>query len=176
MTLIVCPLHEVAGEIARSRPARVISLLAPDQAVPAVPDGTLRLTLRFHDIAAPAAGLVAPDRAMIEALLAFGAAWSEPQPLLVHCWMGISRSPAAAFVLACAVDPVRDEKDVAHALRRASPSATPNPLIVELADDLLRRGGGLVQAAAAIGRGADAPSGAAFRLPARMGPADGRGA
>src|ERR1700728_4144533 len=109
MTLIVCSLHEVEAELARSRPARLISLLAPDQIEPDTPAGLPRLTLRFHDIAEPSAGLVAPSRAMVAALLAFGAAWTEPGPLLVHCWMGISRSTAAALALACAADPARDE-------------------------------------------------------------------
>lgn len=168
MTLIVCPVHDLAGEIGRSRPARVISLLGPDQAAPDVPGDVARLTLRFHDIAAPSPGLIAPDQARVEALLAFGRAWTEPGPMVVHCWMGISRSPAAALALACAADPSRDEEEIALALRRASPTATPNPLIVALADDLLGRGGRLARAAARIGRGTEAAHGAAFQLPARI--------
>ena len=168
MTLVVCPLHELAGEIARSRPARVISLLNPNQATPDAPGDVSRLMLRFHDIAEPSPGLIAPDRAMVEALLAFGRAWTEPGPMVVHCWMGISRSPAAALALACAADPSRDEEEIALALRRASPTATPNPLIVALADDLLGRGGRLARAAALIGRGMEAAHGLAFQLPARI--------
>ena len=167
MTLIVCPLHEVEAELARSRPSRLVSLLAPDQLEPDAPAGLPRLTLRFHDISEPREGLVAPSRAMVAELLAFGAAWREQGPLLVHCWMGISRSTAAALALACAVDPARDVLEIAVALRQLSPTATPNPLIVAFADDLLGRGGKLADAAAAIGRGVQAPHGAIFRLPAR---------
>jgi predicted protein tyrosine phosphatase len=167
MTIIVCPLSGVARELSYSRPARLISLLGPEQDAPAAPANLPHLTLRFHDISEPRQGLVAPDRTMVAELLAFGAAWREPDPLLVHCWMGISRSTAAALVLACAANSARDETQVALALRAASPMASPNPLIVALADDLLGRSGRLIAAAARIGRGVDAFQGKVFRLPAR---------
>ena len=167
MTLIVCPLQSVADEMERSCPARLMSLLAPHQDAPDAPRGLPRLTLRFHDIDTPSPGLIAPNKAMIGDMLAFGAAWSEPGPLLIHCWMGISRSTAAAFILACAADASRDELEIALALRRASPTATPNPLVVALADEHLARDGRLVAAAASIGRGDEAACGSPFRLAAR---------
>jgi predicted protein tyrosine phosphatase len=167
MTLIVCPLHAVDDEIERSSPARLVSLLSPDQTAPEARPGVPQLTLRFHDIARPRPGFIAPNRAMVADILAFGAAWSEPGHLLVHCWMGISRSTAAALILACAANPSRAEADVARELRRASPAATPNPLIVMLADELLERDGRLVAAAAAIGRGEEAACGSPFRLVVR---------
>ena len=168
MTLIVCPLHEVAEQLVRSKPARIVTLLSPDQDPPPAA-GMPRLVLRFHDIAEPREGLTAPDRAMIADLLAFGAAWRESGPMLIHCWMGVSRSPAAALALACALDPTRDETEVAVALRQASPSATPNPLMIALADNLLHRQGRLIAASAQIGRGIEAPHGTGFRLAARPG-------
>jgi predicted protein tyrosine phosphatase len=167
VSLVVCPLHDVADQLVRRRPARVISLLAPDQAGPDLPAGLPSLTLRFHDIDAPRAGLTAPSRAMVADLLAFARDWREPGPLLVHCWMGISRSTAAALVIACALDETEDEIKIAGALRRASPTATPNALIVSLADDLLARGGRLTAAAAAMGRGREAPHGQPFELSMR---------
>ena len=51
MTIIVCPLSEVPHELRRSRPARLISLLAPEQDAPETHPDLPRLTLRFHDIA-----------------------------------------------------------------------------------------------------------------------------
>jgi predicted protein tyrosine phosphatase len=167
VTLVVCPLGEVEDQIARSRPARIISLLSPQQTAPVAPPGVRHLTLRFHDVATPADGLIAPDQALVRALLAFGMAWSEPAPMLIHCWMGISRSPAAALALACAWSPNRDELAAAQALRAAAPTATPNPLIISLADQILGRGGRLVAAARAIGRGAEAAAGQGFRFRVR---------
>ena len=167
MTLLVCPLSEVETQLARHRPARMLSLLAPGQEPPAAPAGLPRLVLRFHDVAAPAPGLVAPDRAMMQALLDFAAAWTEPGPLLAHCWMGISRSTAAALIMACAVDPACDEGGLARMLRQASPAATPNPLMTALGDELLGRRGLLIAAVAAMGRGEEAACGAPFQIVAR---------
>jgi predicted protein tyrosine phosphatase len=83
---------------------------------------------------------------------------------VVHCWAGISRSTAAAFVVACTLNPERDERDIAWAIRRASPTATPNIRIVALADEMLEREGRMVAAIEAIGRGHVAGEGVPFRL------------
>jgi predicted protein tyrosine phosphatase len=164
MKLVVCPLDDVERQARRHRPAAVISLLSPDQAYSALPGDPPRLVLRFHDIAAPRETLVAPDREMVIRLLTFAAVFKPDATLLVHCWMGISRSPAAAFILACGQEPSRPEADIARSLRRASPSASPNPLFVSLADDYLQRQGRMVAALAHIGRGRDAQRGRPFVL------------
>jgi len=166
MTLVICPLNRLQGQIACEPPARIVSLLAPAQATPDLPP-VPRLALAFHDIDAPRPGLVAPDRAMIQALLAFAADWREPAPMLLHCWMGISRSTAAALIIACALRPNRSETEAAAALRAAAPTATPNSLMIALADDLLGREGRLITAAGAIGRGVEADVGEVFRLRVR---------
>lgn len=113
------------------------------------------LSLVFNDIVEPRPDLVAPSRADIAALLAFGADWDGARPLLVHCRMGISRSTAACLILAAAARPGIKEGRLAAALREAAPCATPNGLMIALADDLLGRDGRLAAAARAIGRGAD---------------------
>jgi predicted protein tyrosine phosphatase len=73
---------------------------------------------------------------------------------VVHCYAGVSRSTAAAYVTVCTLNPGRSEASIAQALRRASPTATPNIRIVALADDMLGRNGRMVDAIAAIGPGA----------------------
>src|SRR5262249_43235110 len=85
-------------------------------------------------------------------------------PMVVHCWAGISRSTAAAFVSVCALRPERNERDIAWAIRKASPTATPNTRIVTLADAMLGRNGRMVAAIESIGRGAMAEEGVPFRL------------
>ena len=167
MRLAVCPMAELDAEVARLGPAAVVSLLGPGQPLPPIATDAPRLVLRFNDIAAPAPDLAAPTEAMIERLLAFAAAVSRDEILLIHCWMGISRGPAAAFVLACAAAPAGSEAEIASRLRRASPSATPNPFLVRLADQTLGRGGRMSAAVAEIGRGCDAARGQAFELDVR---------
>jgi predicted protein tyrosine phosphatase len=122
------------------------------------------LRLAFHDIVEPVAGLTAPDRDVMQAVLDFGRKCDHQRPLLIHCWAGISRSSAAAYAIASDRNP-GFERDIAIELRRRSPSATPNRLMVRLADDLLQRNGRMVDAVDAIGRGAEAREGEPYALP-----------
>jgi predicted protein tyrosine phosphatase len=82
----------------------------------------------------------------------------------VHCYAGISRSTAGAFITACALNPKRSEESIARAIRSFSPTAQPNIRLVSLADDILRRGGRMTDAIRAIGPGRAAYEGHPFRL------------
>lgn len=127
----------------------VLSLISPDAAPPLM---TRRQTiLRFNDIAEDREGLVAPTAATIQAILAL----ADTPVLLIHCFAGISRSTAAAYILACARRPAQ-EAVLAGQLRAFSPEATPNRLMIALADAMLGRGGAMSRAIADIGRGLDA--------------------
>ncbi|MBV9556017.1 MAG: hypothetical protein JO254_02955 [Pseudolabrys sp.] len=84
--------------------------------------------------------------------------------MVVHCYAGISRSTAAAFVAACALNPGRDEMQIAQAIREASPTATPNARIVSIADRLLGRRNRMVRAIESIGPGTMAYEGHPFSL------------
>ena len=81
---------------------------------------------------------------------------------MIHCYAGISRSTASAYIIAAALAPSRSEGELASTLRRLSPSATPNPRMIALADELLHRNDRMVDAIHSIGRGADAFEGAPF--------------
>ncbi len=165
MKLIVAPLHAVAGLMISRGPSHLISLASPGHVDVALPQPPLhRLDLRFNDIAEPRTGLVPPSEADIGALLAFAGTWDGAHPLLIHCWAGVSRSTAAAYAVACARTEPGREQDWAERLRAAAPTATPNPLIVALADRLLNRDGAMSRAVAAIGRGAETAWGEAFEL------------
>ncbi|KSB90702.1 hypothetical protein AS593_10120 [Caulobacter vibrioides] len=161
MILAVCPLSRLDAHLTAHAPSHVVSLLSPTALAPDVAD-VERLHLVFHDIAEPREGLIPPDAAMVGALLAFAGGWDGARPLLLHCYAGVSRSTAAAFILACRLAPERDEAELARALRALSPSATPNPLMIALADAALGRDGRMIAAVTAIGRGADAFEGEAF--------------
>jgi len=165
MKLIVAPLHEVAALTARHQPSHMISLASPGHADALLDDPPPhRLDLRFNDIAEPREGLTPPGEADVAALLAFAESWDGTRPLLIHCWAGISRSTAAAYAVACTKSAPGREQDWAERLRLVAPTATPNPLIVALADRLLKRDGAMSQAVAAIGRGAETVWGAPFEL------------
>lgn len=97
-------------------------------------------------------------------LLAFARSWERAKPLVVHCYAGVSRSPASAYIMAAALAPERSEVELARTLRFQSPTATPNPRLIAVADALLGRNGRMVAAIKAIGRGADAFEGTPFEL------------
>jgi predicted protein tyrosine phosphatase len=122
------------------------------------------IQLSFHDIVEPVPDLIAPDATAIQAILDFGREATAQVPLVIHCWAGISRSSAAAYIIACDRNP-GFENDIADELRRCSPVVTPNRLMVALADDLLGRSGAMTAAIHRIGRGADAFEGAPYQLP-----------
>ena len=108
------------------------------------------LRLIMNDIDRPAEGLIAPERAHIERLLAFLERWDRESPLLIHCHAGISRSPAAVFIALCGFNPAVSEHDLARRLQEASPVAKPNRLLVRLADEVLERDGRMIAACAAL--------------------------
>ena len=101
---------------------------------------------------------------MCERLIDFVGQWDRAAPMVVHCFAGISRSTAGAFVAACALNPQRDEQQIAWDIRRASRTAQPNSAIVSIADRLLQRDGRMVRAIETIGPGDAATEGHPFRL------------
>lgn len=165
MSLIVSPLNGVDRLCRERQPSHVLTLLSPGSAVPKVDAAdAARFVVLAHDITEPTEGLVAPQASQVIAMLEFARRWNPLRPMLVHCWAGVSRSTAAAFAIACDKRPDVDETAIAAALRLASPCATPNPLIVALADRLLGRGGRMTAAVQAIGRGADFTPSCYFEL------------
>lgn len=105
-----------------------------------------------------------PGEVHVAALLDFARGWDRAKPMVINCYAGISRSTASAYIIAAALAPQRDEMELALTLRALSPSATPNPRLIALADRVLGRGNRMVDAIASIGRGADAYEGVPFVL------------
>jgi predicted protein tyrosine phosphatase len=122
------------------------------------------LLLDMDDINDHIEGYVMPGEQHVGELLTFVRRWDRRTPLVVHCYAGISRSTAGAFVTVCALNPQRDERQIARALRLASPTAFPNLRIVRLADRMLKRNGRMVDAIEGIGRGEMAHAATPFRL------------
>jgi predicted protein tyrosine phosphatase len=122
------------------------------------------LVLSLDDITAPMDGYIAPGEEHVTRLIEFVGGWDRAAPMVVHCYAGISRSTAGAYVAACTLNPTRDELEIAQAIRRASRTAMPNPRIVALADRLLKRDGRMVRAIETIGPGDFSEEGVPFRL------------
>ena len=164
--LHVCSLALIAETVSKTGARSLVTLLSPGTEVER-PMGIAperHLYLAVSDIVEPMPGHVLPDPAHLDDLLAFVHAWDRASPLLIHCFAGVSRSTAAAYIAACALAPERDEFTIARALRAASPTASPNARLVALADDALGRSGRMNAAIAEIGRGRECSWGEPFTL------------
>jgi len=157
-------LHET---VTRTNASHVVTLINAATVVerPGVITPDRYLFIGVSDITAPLDGHIMPSEAHVHTLLDFVKQWDRMHPIVIHCWAGISRSTAAAFITACALFPHQDELRIARRLRQASASATPNPVLVSAADQILKRQGRMVSAIQSIGRGADAFEGTPFHLP-----------
>jgi predicted protein tyrosine phosphatase len=162
----VCSLARLHATVEATGARRVVSLMRDVELVrrpPTIADAH-HLLLRLDDISAPLDGYTMPAEEHVAELLAFVHAWDRAAPMVMHCYAGVSRSTAGAFVSACALNPQRAEAKIAADIRRLSPTATPNIRIVALADQMLGRGGRMVAAVEAIGRGVECYEGHPFRL------------
>jgi predicted protein tyrosine phosphatase len=151
----VCSLARLHETVEGTGARHVVSLIGDDADLvrPAQVAPEHHLWLRLHDISTPLDGHILPGEEQVADLIRFVRTWDRRTPLVVHCFMGISRSTASAYASVCALSPHRDEADIAQALRRASPTATPNIRIISLADKLLGRNGRMIAAVETIGRG-----------------------
>ena len=153
--ILVTPLSAVPQTIALHRPSHLVTLLSPEHMID-TPDGVeahRHLKLGMNDIADAFAGDAPPAVQHIESLLEFGRAWDADAPMLIHCWAGISRSTAAAYILLCDRLGHGHEAMIAQILRARAPHAYPNRLMVKLADGALKRDGRMIDAIETIGRG-----------------------
>ena len=162
----VCSLARLHETVETCGARHIITLLKnTDQVVrPPVIVEKNHLILSMDDIAEPMDGYEAPAAHQIETLIEFATRWDRTAPLVVHCYAGISRSTAGAFITACALNPKRDELTIARAIRSSSATAMPNTMLVGHADRILGRKGRMIAAVEALGPGRPALEGEPFRL------------
>jgi predicted protein tyrosine phosphatase len=122
------------------------------------------LKVSMDDIIEPMQGYVTPSEQHIEQVLDFVRGWDRRAPLVIHCYAGVSRSTASAFAAACLLNPHRDEMEIARQIRTASPIASPNRLIVALADKALRREGRMLRGLEQMGPATMMVEGRPFRV------------
>ena len=165
----VCPLSKLPETVRVSGAQSLVTLI--DKGTPVRrPSGIAaeeHLVVVLSDIVVELEGHTLPAKSHVEKLLAFVRRWDQASPLLIHCWAGVSRSTAAAFIAACPLRPYRNEAEIAQAVRANSPTATPNPRLVAIADATLGRNGRMVAAVEKIGRGCNCFEGAPFVLELR---------
>jgi predicted protein tyrosine phosphatase len=151
----VCGLPAVPDLVLASRARHLVTCLG-DGGLEQTPLGIIdgrHLKLVMHDIDEEREGYTLPSEAHVAELLDFVGKWDRTAPMIIHCYAGISRSTAAAFIALCALNPGTSEALIARRLREASAWATPNRRLVRLGDAALGRDGRMVEAIAGIGMG-----------------------
>jgi predicted protein tyrosine phosphatase len=165
--ILVTPLSAIEDAIGHYRPSHMVTLLSPEHMID-TPKGITparHLRLSVNDVAEAWAAEMPPAAHHVEELLRFGRDWTPDAPILVHCWAGISRSMAAAFILLCDRLGPGAEQKIAQGMRARAPHAFPNPLLVSLADAALTRQGRMIEAVRGIGRGEIVAEGRIVELP-----------
>jgi predicted protein tyrosine phosphatase len=151
--ITICGIEELSGHC-ESHVTHVVSILDPLTPEPEA-FGSFgehdKLELRFHDVIEDnIPGYVSPQRHHVETLLAFGrtamAQTGERGHILIHCHMGISRSTAAAVLLLAEARPDWTATEVMRHIADIRGKAWPNLRMIELGDDILGKGGDLVEA------------------------------
>ncbi len=162
----VCSLARLHNTVTDTGARHIVTLLRLIDRVrrPDTIEANNHLILGMDDITEPLEGYTHPGEEHVSQLIKFVQGWDRRAPMVIHCYAGISRSTAGAFVAACALNPNRDEARIARAIRDGSATATPNIRIVTLADQLLGRRGRMIGAIQAIGAGRAAMEGDPFRL------------
>jgi predicted protein tyrosine phosphatase len=160
----VCPLSKLEETAQAIGAKSLVTLINVNTQVetPTGIDRARHLFVGLSDITQAMDGHLLPETDHVAQLLDFVHAWDRREPLLIHCYAGVSRSTAAAYIAYCALHPQACEHEAARRLRERSPSATPNARLIELADAHLKREGRMIAAIAAIGRGEDCFEGAPF--------------
>ena len=147
-TVHVCALRHVPKTLKHTGARHLVSAInayfLPETPTAISPDRHLKLDM--NDIVAAQPDLVLPNAGHFTKLLDFVRTWDQQAPILIHCYAGLSRSTAAAFIALCALNSRTPEDAIAHSLRRSSDTATPNRLFVALADKVMRREGRMIAA------------------------------
>lgn len=167
--IYVCPLSQVNASITRLAPSHMVSLLDPNSMIGTPPQlrRDRHLQLSINDISEPRDGLIIPGETHIRAILDFIDDWDQSAPMLIHCWAGISRSTATAYIALCHLNEGH-ELAAAKLMRATARHAQPNPRLVAVADRLMGRKGRMIEAVAAMGPGEFDVEGALFSMPAKL--------
>ncbi len=150
--IYICSLEEMPHHVRSLRAGYLVSLVQSAFQPPTPPEVKVERHLRIpvDDISVHTDGWVAPEQAHVETLIGFLRRWPADEPLVMHCYAGVSRSMAAGLI-ALTLNAEGREEEAARVLRKAAPHALPNARIIALADRILGRQGRLVAARDAMG-------------------------
>lgn len=171
-SIAVAPMRRL-DEVIAATGARSIVSLVNAHLMPATPAGIAaqsHLRLAVSDARNERGSSDDSLREAVDRLVSFASDWQRDAPLLIHCFSGLNRSTAAAYIVLAALNPDIPEALAAYRLRAASDTAAPHRGLVGVADKILERQGKLLASVELIGPGAPAAEGRPFSIPAAFEP------
>ena len=134
-TILIAPYDKVSTVLAHRNVTHVVSILGAMDRLswPSVGNRT-SIRLAFDDASYSSGELVAPGRKHIADLIKFARHWNCAGIILLHCRAGTSRSPAAAMIVAAALE----RMDVAQQILDGKAYFRPHQGMLRLADAQLK--------------------------------------
>lgn len=88
---------------------------------------------------------ILPNKKHIDEIIDFVESWDQKNPMVIHCWCGISRSMATATFILCKINPYNIESNIKY-MRSLAPHANPNKLMLSLFESNLGADGKISEA------------------------------
>ena len=147
--IIVCSLKDLETVCESVNPSHVISVIDPGYA-PKTPPGVMHhLKLGFDDISdvnpknnsfrlnTDEVPQLPPNRNHTDSIIKFCNTWGKIDPIVIHCWCGVSRSMATASYLMCKEDTSDIDRNVRY-IRSVAPHANPNKVLIKLFENSIQ--------------------------------------
>ena len=79
---------------------------------------------------------ILPNIDHIKKIIEFVKSWDQVQPIVIHCWCGVSRSMATAIFIICNYHPNNIDSNVRY-MRKIAAHANPNTLMISMFEKYL---------------------------------------
>ena len=79
---------------------------------------------------------ILPNYDHINQIIKFVSSWDRTNPIVIHCWCGVSRSMATAIFILCKINPINIDLNIKY-LRSIAPHANPNMLMISMFENYL---------------------------------------
>jgi len=155
--IVVCSLADQRNVCESVNASHLISVVDPGY-LPDTPNNIKKhLKLSFDDIieinnensiyrtAGFSTKQILPNKNHINEIVNFVNTWDQSDPIVIHCWCGVSRSMATAIFLLCKIYPENVDKNVRY-MRSIAPHANPNKLMVSMFEHYLKISGQIIEA------------------------------
>ena len=155
--IIVCSLKDLETVCESVKPSHVISVIDPGYAPETPSSVNHHLKLGFDDIVEVSMNnhifrlntdevpQLPPNSTHTDSIIEFANTWNKKDPIVIHCWCGVSRSMATAAYFLCKEDARNTDRNIRY-IRSIAPHANPNKVLIKLFETSLKLENQMTQA------------------------------